>query len=80
MPRHREFQLLGVDIDNVVSLTDPALRESIRDQYGIWLDREQIVHYDYSKCGLTEEQEQKVLEIFREVTCKEYTFGVRFMC
>jgi len=71
MPAHNEFQLLGVDIDNVVSSTDLALRKSIRDLYGICLNQEQIVHYDYSKCGLTEEQERKVLEIFHEVTCRE---------
>jgi len=71
MPDHRKRQLLGVDIDNVVSLTDPALRKSIRDVYGICLDQEQIVYYDYSKCGLTQEQERKVLEVFRKVTCKE---------
>jgi uncharacterized HAD superfamily protein len=68
---HNKFQLLGVDIDNVVSLTDPALRKSIRDLYGVCLSQEQIVYYDYSKCGLTKEQERKVLETFRDVTCKE---------
>jgi uncharacterized HAD superfamily protein len=62
---------LGVDIDNVVSLTDPALRKSIKDIYGISLSQEQIVCYDHSKCGLTEEQERRVLEIFRDMTCKE---------
>jgi uncharacterized HAD superfamily protein len=71
MPAHNEFQLLGVDIDNVISLTDLALRKSIRDLYGIRLSQEQIVCYDYSRCGLTEEQERKILEIFRDVTCKE---------
>jgi uncharacterized HAD superfamily protein len=71
MPANNEVQLLGVDIDNVVSLTDPALRKSIWDLYGIRLSQEQIVYYDYSKCGLTKEQERKVLEMFREVTCKE---------
>jgi len=71
MPGHKKLKLLGVDIDNVVSLTDPALRKSIRDLYGICLRQEHIVHYNYSKCGLTEEQERKVLETFREVTCKE---------
>lgn len=71
MPAHNEFQLLGVDIDNVVSLTDPALRKSIRELYGICLSQEQIVYYDYGKCGLTGEQERKVLQIFRDVTCEE---------
>jgi uncharacterized HAD superfamily protein len=71
MPIHNEPQLLGVDIDNVVSLTDPAIRKSIRELYGISLSQEQIVDYDYSKCGLTKEQERKVLEMFRDVTCKE---------
>jgi uncharacterized HAD superfamily protein len=71
MPTNSDHKILGVDIDNVVSLTDPALRKSIWDQYGICLDQEQIVHYDYSRCGLTKEQELRVLETFREVTCKE---------
>jgi uncharacterized HAD superfamily protein len=71
MPAHNKLQLLGVDIDNVISLTDPALRKSIRELYGIRLNQEQIVYYDYSKCGLTKEQERKVLEVFRDVTCKE---------
>lgn len=71
MSNGREFQLLGVDIDNVVSLTDLALRQSMKDLFGISLSQEQIVCYDYSKCGLTLEQERKVLEVFRDITCKE---------
>jgi uncharacterized HAD superfamily protein len=55
----------------VVSLTDSALRKSIRDLFGIRLEQEQIIHYDYSECGLTAEQVLKVLETFREVTCEE---------
>jgi len=29
-----------IDIDNVISLTDPALRKSIWELFGIWLDQE----------------------------------------
>ena len=71
MTAHDAKKLLGVDIDNVVAITDPAIRKSIWDLYSIWLDQEQIVHYDYSRCGITREQEQRVLEYFREVTCSE---------
>jgi uncharacterized HAD superfamily protein len=71
MSNNKEFQLLGVDIDNVVSLTDPALRQSMEDLFGIRLSQGQIVYYDYSRCGLTLEQERQVLELFKDVTCKE---------
>jgi uncharacterized HAD superfamily protein len=71
MSQNNGHQLLGIDIDNVVSLTDPAIRKSIRDLFGIRLEQEQICHYDYGQCGLTEEQTQKVLETFYETTCEE---------
>jgi len=71
MLSYGDGRILGVDIDNVVSLTDPAIRKSILENYGIWLDQEQIVQYAYSRCGITEEQERRVLEIFHEVTCNE---------
>ena len=44
-------RILGVDIDNVVSLTDPAIRKSIWEYYGIWLDQEQIVRYHCATSG-----------------------------
>jgi uncharacterized HAD superfamily protein len=59
-------QKLGVDIDNVISLTDPALRESIWDLFGIRLEQEQVCYYEYARCGLTKEQELRLLETFRE--------------
>jgi len=71
MPTNNDHKILGVDIDNVISLTDPALRKLIWNLFSIWLEQEQICHYDYSKCGLTKEQELRVLEDFREVTCEE---------
>ena len=71
MPTNSNHKMLGVDIDNVIAVTDPAIRKSIGDLYGIWLDQEQISQYEYSKCGLTEEQERRVLETFRDVTCGE---------
>jgi uncharacterized HAD superfamily protein len=63
--------MLGVDIDNVLSLTDPAIRRLVHEEFGISLAQEQIVHYEYHLCGITREQELRVLEIFRDVTCSE---------
>jgi uncharacterized HAD superfamily protein len=62
---------LGIDIDNVISLTDPAIRGLFRDLWGVRLDQEQVVHYQYRRCGVTVEQERAALEVFRERTCTE---------
>lgn len=62
---------LGVDIDNVLSLTDPAIRQVISDFYGINLRQEDIVHFDYHRCGISLEQEKKVLEVFDDITCAD---------
>ena len=69
MIQNNNHRLLGVDIDNVVSLSDPAIRESLRDLFGIRLEQEQINDYSYRKCGLSEEQELKLLETFYETIC-----------
>ncbi len=71
MLSHDDGRILGVDIDNVVALTDPAIRGAIWENFGVWLDQEQVVQYRYSRCGVTEEQERRALELFNEVTCKE---------
>jgi len=71
MLSHEDGRILGVDIDNVVSLTDPAIRKSIWENFGLWLDQEQVVQYHYSRCGISEEQERRVLELFDEGTCNE---------
>ena len=71
IPMNSDHKILGVDIDNVVAVTDPVIRKSIWNLFGIWLDQEQISKYEYSKCGLTKEQERRVLENFRDVTCEE---------
>ena len=62
---------LGVDIDNVISVTDPAIRKLLRDTLGISLGQEQVVHYAYHRCGITREQEYRVLELFHDVACTE---------
>lgn len=62
---------LGIDIDNVISLTDPAIRELFRDLCGVSLEQDEIVHYQYSRCGVTPEQERVALDAFRERTCSE---------
>ena len=64
-------RILGVDIDNVVAQTDPAIRKTLEDVFDVYLDQRQIVHYEYHRCGITKEQEQRVLEIFRDETCTE---------
>jgi len=71
MPDDKAKRVLGVDIDNVISLTDPAIRGTIGEVFGVNLKQEQIVYYEYHRCGITKEQEQRVLEIFRDVTCTE---------
>ena len=64
-------RILGVDIDNVISLTDPAIRKLIWDIYGIRLKQEQIIHFDYHQCGITVQQERGVFEVFDNITCGE---------
>jgi uncharacterized HAD superfamily protein len=71
MPIEWTRKNLGVDIDNVISLTDPAIRKTVRDVFGVDLTQDQIVYYDYSRCGISLEQREKALEIFRDVTCSE---------
>jgi uncharacterized HAD superfamily protein len=63
--------ILGVDIDNVIADTDRAIRKTIRDVFGVSLRQEEVVCYEYHRCGITKEQEQKILEIFRDTTCSE---------
>jgi uncharacterized HAD superfamily protein len=62
---------LGVDIDNVISSTDPAMRRIFQDICGVRLEQEQIVHYQYHRCGVTPEQEAAALEVFRDVACSD---------
>jgi len=71
MPADGARGILGVDIDNVISLTDLAIRGIFRDFWGIRLEQDQVVHYQYHRCGVTVEQEQAALEIFRDATCSE---------
>jgi uncharacterized HAD superfamily protein len=52
-------------------LTDPAIRKVIQETFGVYLHQQQIVHYEYHRCGISMEQEQRVLEIFRDATCSE---------
>ena len=53
MPIEWVRRTLGVDIDNVISLTDPAIRQTVRDVFGVDLTQDQVVYYDYSKCGIS---------------------------
>jgi uncharacterized HAD superfamily protein len=62
---------LGVDIDNVISSTDPAIRRIFQELCGVRLEQEQIVHYQYHRCGVTPEQETAAFEMFRDVACSD---------
>jgi uncharacterized HAD superfamily protein len=62
-------EILGVDLDNVISNTDEVVREIIGQRFGIPLRREDIVDFAYSECGITKEQERELFEQFHEQAC-----------
>jgi uncharacterized HAD superfamily protein len=61
-------RLFGVDLDNVLSHTDEAIRALIAERHNIILQQSDIVHFDYSLCGISGEQFRDVLSCFHE-TC-----------
>jgi uncharacterized protein len=67
----RTRPVLGVDLDNVLSLTDPLIRWLIAEMYEIRLEQSDIVQFAYSLCGITEEQEAAVLGRFHDSACSE---------
>jgi uncharacterized HAD superfamily protein len=69
MPAGDRRKTLGVDIDNVISVSDPAIRQTVWEVFGVHLTQEQVEYYEYHKCGISYEQQERVLEIFREETC-----------
>ncbi|MFC2045599.1 hypothetical protein ACFLUH_02865 [Chloroflexota bacterium] len=48
-----------------------AIRALIHKIYGISIKQEQIVCFEYSRCGITKEQEQNIFKIFNDTTCGE---------
>ncbi|UCC59296.1 MAG: hypothetical protein JSW38_03695 [Dehalococcoidia bacterium] len=69
MESEDKCKTLGVDIDNVISLSDPAIRRTVWEIFGVHLIQDQVEYYDYHKCGISLEQQERVLEIFRDETC-----------
>ena len=62
--------ILGVDIDNVLALSDACLRAMIRKQFRITIREEDITQYDYTAYGVTEEQLGEVFCRFNTETCR----------
>lgn len=62
--------ILGVDIDNVLALSDACLRAMIRKHFRITIRGEDITQYDYTGYGVTEEQLGEVFQLFNTATCR----------
>ena len=65
-----ERPVLGVDLDNVIALTDPLIRNLIREMFGVRLEQQDIVHFDYWRCGITRQQDKKVFTRFHKSDCR----------
>ncbi|MCA1704150.1 MAG: hypothetical protein LC808_13150 [Actinobacteria bacterium] len=61
--------LVGIDLDNVVGDTDSLIRELIEASTGVRLRREDIVNFDYWRCGIAREQSDAVLKTFHDGAC-----------
>lgn len=66
---HAKKPVLGVDLDNVLALTDPLIRRLIREMFGIHLGQGDIIHFDYWRCGITKEQDRAVFNRFHHSEC-----------
>ena len=63
--------ILGVDIDNVLSATDPMIRRLIRLYCGVSAKQEQITRWRYSEVlPISPDQEQFVFEQFNHHYCR----------
>ena len=62
--------ILGVDLDNVIAYTDRLLRKKIFDLFGIRLEQENVIHYEYWRCGISKEQFRIILERFHKIDCE----------
>lgn len=61
--------VLGVDLDNVLCLTDPLLRRLIQRLFGVTLKQSEITEFDYWRCGITKHQNDIVLDRFHKRQC-----------
>jgi uncharacterized protein len=62
--------IIGVDIDNVLSDTDLVIRELIEQEYGIKASREHITSWDYfNSIQITIEQEDFIFDLFYDKYC-----------
>lgn len=61
--------ILGVDLDNVLALTDPLIRRLIKKAFNIRLEQHHIVEFDYWRCGISKEQNQIVFDRFHRLEC-----------
>ncbi len=64
-----ERPIFGVDLDNVLALTDPLIRRLIKEMFGVRLEQRDLVHFDYWRCGITKKQEQLVFARFYKTEC-----------
>lgn len=63
--------VVGVDIDNVIAQTDPELRKLIGLKTGISLRQEDVIYYEYSRCGISRQDEQQAMRDFEEWACSD---------
>ena len=61
--------ILGVDLDNVLALTDSLIRKLIKKIFKISLQQNNIIEFDYYRCGINKEQNRIVLDCFHSVEC-----------
>ncbi|MCJ7646047.1 hypothetical protein MUO65_03970 [bacterium] len=61
--------VIGVDLDNVLSLTDPLIRKLIKMMCGVRLEQSDIVEFDYWRCGISKEQNSEVFYRFHRTEC-----------
>ncbi len=67
----KKINVIGVDIDNVLSDTDQTIREIIREKFGVESTTEQITSWNYSdSLPISREQERIALNLFHEQYCK----------
>jgi uncharacterized HAD superfamily protein len=66
----RTKPILGVDIDNVLALSDACLRAMIQEHCNIALVEKDMTQYDYSRHGVTEAQLTEIFDRFNADVCR----------
>jgi uncharacterized HAD superfamily protein len=69
--RHSARPIIGVDLDNVLTRTDPLIRQLIEEMFGVRLAQSDIKHFDYNLCGITKDQERQVFARFHQTECEK---------